>query len=71
MYVSVSLQKKKKTHAENTYSWKLFQKASIAEFSGCLENNSVIWHQNQMTKGNIRNFMTDHFLANAEGAIPH
>lgn len=48
------------------------QKAGITGFSGCLEHNSIIWHQIQMAKREGKDLHVLFLdLANAYGSVPH
>lgn len=63
---------KKKYLKQNHFIDTLIQKAGLAGFSGCLQHNSIIWHQIQTAKKEGKDLHVLFLdLANAFGSIPH
>ncbi len=72
IFFSVLAQRLTQYLKQNHFIDTSIQKAGIAGFSGCLEHNSIIWHQIQTAKKERKELHVLFLdLANAYGSVPH
>ncbi|KAL1279297.1 hypothetical protein QQF64_025970 [Cirrhinus molitorella] len=72
IFFSVLAQRLTQYLKQNHFIDTSIQKAGIAGFSGCLEHNSIIWHQIQTSRKEGKDLHVLFLdLANAYGSVPH